>query len=77
MVRHRSEILPGVMDLIRRGIVLPAHPLALDEKRRLDAVRQRALTRYYIDSGAGGVAVGVQRPSSRSALKASTSKCYK
>src|SRR5262249_34510619 len=59
MVRHLSELSPGVMDLIRRGVALPAHPLALDEKRRLDAVRQRALTRYYMDAGAGGVAVGV------------------
>jgi hypothetical protein len=59
MVRHRSEISPGVMGMIRRGTVLPAHPLALDEKRHLDAARQRALTRYYFDAGAGGVAVGV------------------
>ena len=41
------------------GAVLPAHPLALDARRRLDERRQRALTRYYIDAGAGGVAVGV------------------
>ena len=39
--------------------VIPAHPLALDRARRLDAVRQRALARYYIDAGAGGLAVGV------------------
>jgi Dihydrodipicolinate synthetase family len=59
MVRHCSEIPPGVMNLIRHGTVLPAHPLALDENRRLDPIRQRAVTRYYIDAGAGGVAVGV------------------
>jgi len=59
MVRHRSEIPSDVMNLIRLGAVLPAHPLALDENRRLDRIRQRALTRYYIDAGAGGVAVGV------------------
>ncbi|MBO7743154.1 dihydrodipicolinate synthase family protein [Paenibacillus sp. MWE-103] len=41
------------------GLVIPAHPLALDENRQLDEKRQRALTRYYIASGAGGVAVGV------------------
>ncbi|MGD2135698.1 MAG: dihydrodipicolinate synthase family protein [Gemmatimonadales bacterium] len=41
------------------GLVIPAHPLALDAERRLDARRQRALTRYYLDAGAGGVAVGV------------------
>ena len=41
------------------GVVIPAHPLALTPSRRLDERRQRALTRYYIDAGAGGVAVGV------------------
>ncbi len=41
------------------GHVIPAHPLALTPKRRLDERRQRALTRYYLASGAGGVAVGV------------------
>jgi len=41
------------------GLVIPAHPLALDADRRLDERRQRALTRYYCDAGAGGVAVGV------------------
>ena len=44
---------------MRRGVVIPAHPLALDGDRRLDARRQRALTRYYLDAGAGGLAVGV------------------
>lgn len=41
------------------GLVIPAHPLALTESRRLDERRQVALTRYYCDAGAGGVAVGV------------------
>ncbi|MEO8562530.1 MAG: dihydrodipicolinate synthase family protein [bacterium] len=41
------------------GIVIPAHPLALTSERRLDERRQRALTRYYLDAGAGGIAVGV------------------
>jgi len=41
------------------GQVLPAHPLALDARRRLDERRQRALTRYYLAAGAGGLAVGV------------------
>lgn len=41
------------------GQVIPAHPLALNSDRTLDERRQRALTRYYIDAGAGGVAVGV------------------
>jgi dihydrodipicolinate synthase/N-acetylneuraminate lyase len=42
-----------------RGQVIPAHPLALHADRRLDERRQRALTRYYVDAGAGGIAVGV------------------
>ena len=41
------------------GQVIPAHPLALTERRTLDERHQRALTRYYLDAGAGGVAVGV------------------
>ena len=41
------------------GLVIPAHPLALTEARRLDERRQIALTRYYCDAGAGGIAVGV------------------
>ncbi len=48
-----------VIALLREGIVIPAHPLALDAERKLDERRQRALTRYYLDAGAGGVAVAV------------------
>jgi dihydrodipicolinate synthase/N-acetylneuraminate lyase len=48
-----------VLTALRRGVVIPAHPLALDAARRVDATRQRALTRYYLDAGAGGLAVGV------------------
>ncbi|MBO0871910.1 MAG: dihydrodipicolinate synthase family protein [Pseudonocardia sp.] len=44
---------------LRDGLVIPAHPLALTASRELDEGRQRALTRYYRDAGAGGVAVGV------------------
>ena len=40
-------------------MVIPAHPLALSAARSLDERRQRALTRYYLDAGAGGIAVGV------------------
>src|SRR5262245_10139401 len=50
---------PQVLAALRKGVVIPAHPLALDADRKLDARRQRALTRYYLDSGAGGLAVGV------------------
>ncbi|MFZ4481278.1 MAG: dihydrodipicolinate synthase family protein, partial [Rhodoferax sp.] len=45
--------------LLAQGAVIPAHPLALDSQRRFDRQRQRALTRYYVDAGAGGLAVGV------------------
>jgi dihydrodipicolinate synthase/N-acetylneuraminate lyase len=44
---------------LRRGGVIPAHPLALTRNRRLDERRQRALSRYYLDAGAVGLAVGV------------------
>lgn len=44
---------------LRRGLVIPAHPLALDSNRRLDERRQRALSRYYLAAGAGGLAIGV------------------
>ena len=42
-----------------RGQVIPAHPLALAKNRQFDEVRQRALSRYYLAAGAGGLAVGV------------------
>ena len=45
--------------LLQRGLVIPAHPLALTGDLKLDERRQRALTRYYCDAGSGGVAVGV------------------
>ena len=50
---------PEKLALLRKGVVIPAHPLALTAARRLDERRQRALTRYYLASGAGGLAVGV------------------
>jgi hypothetical protein len=56
---HWSRLPSEVAALLRRGSVIPAHPLALDASRRLDARRQRALSRYYIDAGSGGLAVGV------------------
>ena len=49
----------AAIDLLSAGTVIPAHPLALTAERQLDERRQRALTRYYIDAGAGGLAVGV------------------
>src|ERR1051325_7250729 len=49
----------SLRDRLRSGLVIPAHPLALTADRQLDERRQRALTRYYLAAGAGGVAVGV------------------
>lgn len=56
---HWTQLPAETLALLRRGTVIPAHLLALDASRRLDPRRQRALTRYYLDAGAGGLAVGV------------------
>src|SRR5437764_4493293 len=48
-----------VREKLLSGLAIPAHPLALTAERKLDERRQRALTRYYLASGAGGIAVGV------------------
>jgi hypothetical protein len=45
--------------LLQAGTVIPAHPLALNADRTLNEFYQRQLTRYYIASGAGGIAIGV------------------
>jgi dihydrodipicolinate synthase/N-acetylneuraminate lyase len=50
---------PLVFQALQRGVAIPAHPLALTANRKLDERRQVALTRYYCDAGAGGIAVGV------------------
>lgn len=54
-----TDLPADTLALLRRGTVIPAHPLALDAERRLDPRRQRALSRYYLDAGSGGLAVGV------------------
>src|ERR1700759_14718 len=54
-----QDLPPRVLAALRKGVVIPAHPLALDAQRKLDPRRQRALSRYYLDAGAGGLAVGV------------------
>src|SRR5512146_1061150 len=58
-VNMNSALPSDLAALLRRGTVIPAHPLALDAGRRLDERRQRALARYYLDAGSGGLAVGV------------------
>jgi hypothetical protein len=59
MALRWSDWPSEILRTLRDGTVIPAHLLALDANRRLDTRRQRALTRYYIDAGAGGLAVGV------------------
>ena len=54
-----ADIPADSLAVLRRGAVIPAHLLALDAGRKLDIRRQRALARYYLDAGAGGLAVGV------------------
>jgi dihydrodipicolinate synthase/N-acetylneuraminate lyase len=56
---QRNDLPARVAVALAEGVAIPAHPLALDRSRRLDERRQRALSRYYIDAGAGGLAVGV------------------
>src|SRR5262245_32815269 len=59
MALHRNQLPLAVRAILAEGTVIPAHPLALDAARKFDRRRQRGLTRYYIDAGAGGLAVGV------------------
>lgn len=59
MALKAPEMPADVARIFRQGAVIPAHPLALDANREFDRRRQRALTRYYVDAGAGGLAVGV------------------
>ena len=54
-----SSIASDWRSQLRQGIAIPAHPLALTKNRKLDERRQRALTRYYIAAGVGGLAIGV------------------
>jgi hypothetical protein len=54
-----KELHSSIKQLLHEGVVIPAHPLALTQHLQLNETRQRLLTRYYIASGAGGVAVGV------------------
>jgi dihydrodipicolinate synthase/N-acetylneuraminate lyase len=54
-----ATLAPELAQLLRQGVVIPAHPLALTPNLTMDERRQRALTRYYCAAGVGGVAVGV------------------
>lgn len=53
------HLSPTKQARLRRGVVIPAHPLALTSRRTLDERRQRALTRYYLAAGVGGLGVAV------------------
>src|SRR2546423_5491793 len=54
-----AQIKPRIHQVLHRGLVIPACPLALNARRELDERSQRALFRYYLAAGAGGLAVGV------------------
>lgn len=54
-----TELPKDVISAFHKGIAIPALPLALDKNRKLDTRRQKALMRYYLEAGAGGVAVAV------------------
>jgi hypothetical protein len=54
-----DDIPEETLAAFRRGGVIPAQPLALNSQRELDVRRQRALSRYYLDAGSVGIAVGV------------------
>ena len=56
---HWNELPQPVLSTLRRGAVIPAHPLALGPDRQFDQQSQRAISRYYLDAGSGGLAVGV------------------
>jgi hypothetical protein len=58
-MNNASLIPPPVLDTLREGCVIPAHPLALTSEGLFDEQHQRALARYYIAAEAGGLAVGV------------------
>src|SRR6267154_6517830 len=56
---HWRDLPAPVLSLLRQGSVIPAHPLALGADRQFDKQSQRAISRYYLDAGSGGLAVGV------------------
>ena len=56
---HKNDIPSTILNVFKQGCAIPAQPLALDADRQFDKQHQKALTRYYIDAGVGGIAVGV------------------
>lgn len=59
MAYHWSDWPETVLERLRQGSVIPASPLALTSGRQFNPERQKCLVRYYIDAGAGGIAIGV------------------
>jgi len=51
--------IASLRELLLQGHVIPAQPLALDAQRKFSERHQRAITRYYVEAGSGGLAVGV------------------
>lgn len=56
---HWNDLPAPILSTLRHGAVIPAHPLALGPDRKFDEASQRAISRYYVDAGSGGLAVGV------------------
>lgn len=56
---NMKQLNPESEALLKAGTVIPAHPLALNSERKLNEEKQRQLTRYYMASGAGGIAIAV------------------
>jgi len=54
-----APVAPWLRRRLFEGLVIPAHPLALFDDGKFDEASQRGLTRYYHESGAGGIAVAV------------------
>ncbi len=59
MPKRWTDWPPQALNALRKGQVIPAMPLALDADRKFEPRRQKALLRYYLESGSGGLAVGV------------------
>ena len=54
-----NNLSDGLQQILNSGLVIPANPTALTKNLKLDERRQRALSRYYLDAGSGGLAIGV------------------
>ncbi len=54
-----NKISKSINYILQKGVAIPANPTALTKELKLDERRQRALTRYYLDAGSGGLAIGV------------------